>query len=193
MESPKKARLCRIVAFFAGNFLEAMEERMNDDDLAGQTVNSGRDDKVKSKSLEPTTPCTRNRIQKKPGKELEEMRAGNGRNSMPEDRPGFLCAWDTCLIHGKVLDALGKKMNLAMFLAREALQQFSKRALRSMTAVNEGRNDGEAQVNASRAYTVEGARRCTVRKQLESAIGRGYQGEAKDRRSTQNPGRAASQ
>jgi len=92
--------------------------------------------------LEPAIPNTQERIQKKPGKELQEMGTGNGGNAMPEDRAGFLCAWDTCLIHKKVVHALGKEMNLAMLFASEALQQFGKSALRPMTAVNEGRNDG---------------------------------------------------
>jgi len=42
------------------------------------------------------------------------------------------------LVHDKVVDALGVEMNFAMLFAGEALQQFGKGALRSMTAVNEG-------------------------------------------------------
>jgi len=142
MKLPKETGLCRIVSFFAGKFLEAMEECVNDDDIGVQTVNSGRNDKVEPKSLEPAIPRTRDRIQKKPGKESQEMGTGNGGDLMPEDRAGFLCAWDTWLSNGKTINALGVEMNLAMLFTREALQQFGKRALRPMTAVNEGRNDG---------------------------------------------------
>jgi len=117
MKPPKKTGLCRIADLFAGKFLEAMEERVNDDDIGVQTVNSRREDQVESKPLEPAIPCARKRIQKKPGKELQEMGTGNGGNFMPEDRSGFVCAWDTCLIHEKVVDALGKEMNLAMLFA----------------------------------------------------------------------------
>ena len=57
---------------------------------------------------------------------------------MPDDRAGFLRAWDTRLNYGKAINALGVEMNLAMLVAREAFQQFGQRALRPMTTVNEG-------------------------------------------------------
>ncbi len=66
------------------------------------------------------------------------MKAGNGGNFMPDDRAGFLRAWDTRLNYGKAINALGVEMNLAMLVAREAFQQFGQRALRPMTTVNEG-------------------------------------------------------
>jgi len=66
------------------------------------------------------------------------MGAGDGWNFMPDNQAGFLRVSNTWLIEGKVFDALGIEMNLAMFFAREALQQFGKRALRAMPAVYEG-------------------------------------------------------
>lgn len=69
---------------------------------------------------------------------MQEMKAGNGGNFMPDDRAGFLRAWDTRLNYGKAINALGVEMNLAMLVAREAFQQFGQRALRPMTTVNEG-------------------------------------------------------
>ena len=57
---------------------------------------------------------------------------------MPDDRAGFLRAWDRGLNYGKAINALGVEMNLAMLVACEAPQQFGKHALRPMTAVNEG-------------------------------------------------------
>jgi len=57
---------------------------------------------------------------------------------MPDDCSGFPYMRNTCLVYGEVVDALGIEMNLAMLFRREALQQFGQRALRSMTAVNEG-------------------------------------------------------
>ena len=66
------------------------------------------------------------------------MRAGNGGNFMPDDRAGFLRAWDRGLNYGKAINALGVEMNLGMLVACEAPQQFGKGALRPMTAVNEG-------------------------------------------------------
>jgi hypothetical protein len=41
------------------------------------------------------------------------------------------------LIEGKVFNALGIEMNLAMLFAREAFQQFGEGALRAMPAVYE--------------------------------------------------------
>ncbi len=41
MEPPKKTGLSRIEVLFLRKFLEAMEERVNDDDIGVQTVNSG--------------------------------------------------------------------------------------------------------------------------------------------------------
>ena len=57
---------------------------------------------------------------------------------MPDDRAGFLRVCNTWLVDGKVFNALGIEMNLAMLFAREAFQQFGKRALRAMPAVYEG-------------------------------------------------------
>jgi hypothetical protein len=56
---------------------------------------------------------------------------------MPDDGAGFLCVSDNSLIEGKVFNALGIEMNLAMLFAREAFQQFGKRALRAVPAVDE--------------------------------------------------------
>jgi hypothetical protein len=44
---------------------------------------------------------------------------------------------DTWLIEGKVFNALGVKMDLAMLVARETLEQFGERALRAVPAINE--------------------------------------------------------
>ena len=56
---------------------------------------------------------------------------------MPDNQAGFLRVSNTWLIEGKVFDALGIEMNLAMFFARKAFQQFGERALRAVPAVNE--------------------------------------------------------
>ena len=45
--------------------------------------------------------------------------------------------WGGEFSKGQALDTLGIKMNLAMFLAREAFQQFRESALRAVTPVNE--------------------------------------------------------
>jgi hypothetical protein len=110
---------------------------VNDDDIGVQTVNSRRNDKIEPKSVDPAIPRAADGIQEKPGEELQEMGTGNGRNSMPDDRAEFLRVSNTWLIEGKVFNALGIEMNLAMLFAREAFQQFGEGALRAMPAVNE--------------------------------------------------------
>ena len=115
-----------------------MEERVNDDNIGVKTVNSRRNDKVEPKSMDPAIPREPDGIQEKPGEKLQEMRTGDGRNFMPDDRPGVLGVCDTWLRKRKVFNALGIEMNLAMLLAHEAFQQFGKRALRAMPAVKEG-------------------------------------------------------
>ena len=40
MKPPKKTRLCRITGFPGTNFAEAMEERVNDDDVGIQAVDA---------------------------------------------------------------------------------------------------------------------------------------------------------
>jgi hypothetical protein len=138
MKPPKKPGSCRIEVLFARKFLEAMEERVNDDDVGVQTVNSGRNDKVEPNPVDPAIPRAADRIQEKPGEELQEMGTGNGRNSMPYDRAGFLRMCNTRFIEGKLCNALGIKMNFTMLVARKAFQQLGERALRAMPAVNEG-------------------------------------------------------
>jgi hypothetical protein len=41
MQLPRKTGLSRTEVLFVRKFLEAMEERVNDDDIGVQTVNSG--------------------------------------------------------------------------------------------------------------------------------------------------------
>lgn len=53
-------------------------------------------------------------------------------------------------IQRQVFDALGIEMDFAVIVAREALEQFGKGALRAVAAVHKRRNDGEPQVSASR-------------------------------------------
>src|SRR2546422_11053023 len=119
------------------------------------------------------------------------MGAGDGWHFMPDDRLGVLRACAARLNNGEILNALGIEMNFAMLVASEAFQHFGKGALRTVPAVNEGGDDGEAQVSAtvSVGHTSERAERVrpTGQKQQESAIGIGCQAEAKDRRSRQNP------
>ncbi len=66
------------------------------------------------------------------------MGTGDRTNLMPDDRPGVSRVRSTWLSNRKALNALGIEINLALLFARESWQQFGKRALRPMPAVNEG-------------------------------------------------------
>ena len=65
------------------------------------------------------------------------MRTRDGGHSAPHDSAGFFRLRNGEFSEGEALDMLGIKMNLAMFLAREAFQQFRESALRAVTPVNE--------------------------------------------------------
>ena len=110
---------------------------MNKDNIGIQTVNSWRNDQVEPKSVNPAIPRAENPIQQEPGEKSQEMRAGNGRNSMPKDGAGILRAWAGGLRQREIFNTLGIEMNLTMFVAREALELFGKRALGAMPAIDE--------------------------------------------------------
>ncbi len=138
MEPPKTVRPCQIEVFFTRKLLEAMEKRVNDDNFGAQTVNSGRKDEIEPKPLAPAIPCAADGIQKKPSEKSQEMGTRDGGNLMPDDSPGVWRGSNAWWSQRKILNALGKQMNLAMLFAREAFKQFGKGALRAMPAVNEG-------------------------------------------------------
>jgi hypothetical protein len=138
MEVPEEPWLCGIGLLIARELLKTMEKHVNDDDVSIQTIDSGRKNEVETSSVDPAIPRPANGIQEKPSNKLEEMGTGDGGNSMPKDGPGVprvRVAWVSQL---EALNALGIKMNLAMLLAREAFQQFRKRTLRAMTAIDKG-------------------------------------------------------
>lgn len=66
------------------------------------------------------------------------MGTGDGRDFMPDDGSGVLRGCNTWLSQRKALDALGVEVNLATLFARKAFEQFGKRALRAMPAIDEG-------------------------------------------------------
>jgi len=122
----------------ACQLLKTLEERVNEDDVRVQAVDSRRKNKVEPQSMDHAIPGTAERIQEEPGDKLEEVGAGHGRNPVPEDRSGLVRGSGTGLGKREALDMLGVEMNFAMVLAGEALEEFGKRALRAMAAVNEG-------------------------------------------------------
>jgi len=56
MKPPKETGPCRIEVLFVCKFLEAMEERVNEDNIGVQTVDSGRKNEVEAKSMDPPIP-----------------------------------------------------------------------------------------------------------------------------------------
>jgi len=137
VETPEKRGSCGGEVPCKAQVPEAMEERVNNDNIGIQTINSWRKNQVEPQPMGPAIPRTAERIQKKPGDKLQEMGAGDGRNFAPEDRSGLLRERDPRLSKREALNALGVEMNFAMVLAGETLEQFGERALGTMAAVNE--------------------------------------------------------
>jgi hypothetical protein len=115
-----------------------VEERVNDDNIGIQTINSRRENEVKAGSVDPAIPRAAEGIQEKPGEKFQKMGTGEGRNFMPEDGSGVLRASGAWLIQREALNALGIKMDLAMLFAGQAFQEFGESTLRAMTAIHEG-------------------------------------------------------
>jgi len=138
MKPPKKTGPRCPEVFFVCKFPEAKEERVNDDNIGVQTVDSGGKNEVEAKSMDPQIPCARKRIQEQPGEESQEMGTGNGTNFMPDDRSGALRPRNAWVSQCKVFDALGIEMDFAMLVVCEALEQFGEGALRAVPAINEG-------------------------------------------------------
>ena len=88
--------------------------------------------------MDPAIPRAENPIQQEPSEKLQKMGTGNGRNFMPDDRPGVLRMCNTWLSKRKAFNALRIEMDFAMLFARQAFEQFGKRALGAMTAVDKG-------------------------------------------------------
>jgi hypothetical protein len=126
----------------ARQLLETMEERVDEDDVRVQRVDSGRKNEVEPESADQAIPGTAERIQEKPSDKLQEMGTGHGRNFVPEDCSGVLREsnpWLTKrLAKREILNALGVEMNFAMVLAGEAFEKLGKGALGAMAAVHEG-------------------------------------------------------
>jgi hypothetical protein len=138
MKTTKKSQAGRVALIVAGQFAKAMEKSVNDNEIGVQTVDSGRKNKVEPQSTDQAIPGTAEGIQKKPSQKLQKMGARHGRNPVPDDYAEVLRAGNIRWSKREALDALGVEMNFAMLMAREALEEFGKGALRAMAAVHEG-------------------------------------------------------
>jgi hypothetical protein len=56
MESPKKPWFCEIVVLFARKLLETLEERVDDDYIGIQTIDSRRKNEVEAEAMDPAIP-----------------------------------------------------------------------------------------------------------------------------------------
>jgi hypothetical protein len=99
--------------------------------------------------MDPAVPTAAKRIQQNPAGKLQDMRACNGRDLVPKDGTGFPRLACRLGSHGEILDPLGVQMNLAMIVTRQAFENFRKRPLRPVPAVDERGNDRKPQVSAS--------------------------------------------
>jgi hypothetical protein len=136
MELPKKAGAWRSVPLFARQFLETMEEGVNEDDVSVQTVDSRRKNKVEPQSVDQAIPRPAEGIEEEPRDELKEVGTWRGRDFVPEDRSRLLRDVDTRLSKREAFNALGVEMNFAMLMAGEALEQLGQSAFRAMAAVH---------------------------------------------------------
>jgi len=138
MESPQKPGPWYFRHFLAPKLPEAMEQRVNEDHISIQTVDSRRNDQVEPEFMDPAIPRAADRIQAKPRGKLQKLRAGKGRNLVPEERAGILRPLLRGRIKVEVLDAPGVEMDFTMHPAREPFEQFGERAFRSVVAIDKG-------------------------------------------------------
>jgi hypothetical protein len=68
---------------------------------------------------------------------------------VPEDLSGPWRENTAGMIHREILDAICVEMNFALVCTRKTIEQLGEGTLRAMTAVDERRNNSEAQVSAS--------------------------------------------
>jgi hypothetical protein len=111
---------------------------MHDDYVGVETIYSGGENKIEAKSVHSAIPSAVDLVQKNPREKLEEMRARDGRNFMPNDPAGICQALRRTASQRKICDALGVEMDFAMLVVRETLQHFSKRAFRAVAPIDKG-------------------------------------------------------
>ena len=125
-----------------------MKQGVHDNHVRIRAVNAGRQNQIKRQAGGAGDRATPGVIAKKPEYELQQMWTRNGRNAMPNDAGGGRCA----LVrkpNSDIFDTLREEMHLAGIITSEALNRFAERAFGAMPAIEERRNDGETQFNAS--------------------------------------------
>jgi hypothetical protein len=126
-----------------------MKQRVNDHHIWMEAIDSWRQNKIVQGTAKCCVPPTQKSVQEHPNEELRQMRPWNARDFMPEDGARIGRMRRSSIAKVKVFDVLRIKVYLAAVIPGEPLEQFCKRALRAMAAIDKRRNDREPQVSAS--------------------------------------------
>lgn len=124
-------------ALLACELAQAVKNCVDDDYVGIGTVNARREDNVKrgpGKECESPAPHA---IEEIPRCKVEEQRSAQSRNAMPEDGASARGMIAIPRRHRKIFYALREEMDLAAIVAGQAFDQFGKRALRAMPAIEE--------------------------------------------------------
>jgi hypothetical protein len=133
MDTSKKPGSSGCLCLLSSKFSQAMKERVHDDDVRVETIDSRRKDEIEAQSAYPA-PSPTKRIKHNPEQELQYVRTGNRRHLVPGDA-ALPCAVRGGVAGDKFLYALGIKVNFATVIAGEAFQQFSECALCAVPAI----------------------------------------------------------
>jgi hypothetical protein len=128
-----------------------LENRVNQDDVSVKAVNSRREDKIEGKSAEACIPPSRRSIQKYPGDKSNHRRTRKGGDFVPRNGAATRVTRGAPKGDCQVFNRLRVKMNFAAVTTGKTLEQFCECSFGTVAAVNEGRDDDEAQVSESSA------------------------------------------
>lgn len=164
---------------------------MYGDGLRIPGVDSGRVGEIVFQAAKFGVPPSTRSVGKKPKNILQQMRARNGRNLMPEQsssrfRPGsrFVAGYAM-----QFLDALRIDVNLCSAVGRKPLQLFCDASFRAMPAVEKRRNYRDAQLSAPGCREPVGERQSRIAGLASGwAAGTKFPTTTIDRHSRQSPG-----
>ena len=122
------------MCLLSSKFSQALKERVHDDDVRVEAIDSRRKNKIEAQSAY-LAPSATKRIKQNPEQELQYVRTGNRRHLVPGDA-GLPGAVKGRVADDKFLYALGIKVNFAPVIAGEAFQQLSERALCTVPAIH---------------------------------------------------------
>jgi hypothetical protein len=130
--------LLGVAVVFAGKLQKSLEHCVDDNYVGIEAVHSRRQDKVAAKSMNDPVPSAGEKILKKPSEKPQKLRAWDGWNLVPDKFGTKVGSLEFACAESQVLDALGIKMDFAVFALRKTLQQFGKCAFRAVAAIDKG-------------------------------------------------------